>query len=79
MSVAMAGVGMMLSSAGAAAQDGAGLAAVRAQHLSRGINASIWFAQSPGDYTVERLRSFTTEEDLGADEAAGVRPCAVVD
>ncbi len=54
---------MALSSAGVA-QDGAGLAAVRAQHLSRGINTSIWFAQSPGNYTVERLRSFTTTDDL---------------
>jgi endoglucanase len=62
--VAMVGAGMMLSSVGVAAQEGAGLAAVRAQHLSRGINTSIWFAQSPGNYTVERLRSFTTTDDL---------------
>ncbi len=62
--VATVGLGMVLSSAGVAAQDGAGLAAVRAQHLSRGINTSIWFAQSPGNYTVERLRSFTTTDDL---------------
>ena len=62
--VAMTGAGMMLSSAGVAAQEGDGLAAVRAQHLSRGINTSIWFAQSPGNYTVERLRSFTTTDDL---------------
>ena len=60
---AMAAAGMALSSAGVA-QDGAGLAAVRAQHLSRGINTSIWFAQSPGNYTVERLRSFATTDDL---------------
>ncbi|GAC1364106.1 MAG: cellulase family glycosylhydrolase [Acidobacteriaceae bacterium] len=36
----------------------------RAEHLQHGINASIWFAQSPRDYTVERLRSFTTDEDI---------------
>lgn len=36
----------------------------RAEHLRHGINASIWFAQSPKDYTVERLRSFTTEDDI---------------
>ncbi len=36
----------------------------RAEHLRHGINASIWFAQSPRDYTVERLRSFTTEDDI---------------
>lgn len=35
----------------------------RAAHLQHGINASIWFAQSP-NYTVARLRSFTTEDDL---------------
>lgn len=40
------------------------LAFRRAGHLRHGINASIWFAQSPRDYTVERLRSFTTEDDL---------------
>jgi endoglucanase len=36
----------------------------RAQHLRRGINASIWFAQSPGNYSVERLRTFTTGDDI---------------
>ncbi len=49
-------------SAGAVRRDE--LAFRRAQHLRRGINASIWFAQSPRDYTVERLRSFTTEDDI---------------
>src|SRR5579875_943968 len=41
-----------------------GLAFRRAQHLRRGINTSMWFAQSPGKYSMERLRSFTTEEDI---------------
>jgi endoglucanase len=41
-----------------------GLAFRRAQHLRHGINASIWFAQSPGNYSVERLRSFTTSDDI---------------
>ena len=41
-----------------------GLAARRAQHLQHGINTSIWFAQSPGHYSVERLRTFTTTDDL---------------
>jgi endoglucanase len=36
----------------------------RAQHLSHGINTAIWFAQAPGRYDVERLRSFTTADDL---------------
>ncbi|HYK38140.1 glycoside hydrolase family 5 protein [Alloacidobacterium sp.] len=40
------------------------LAFKRAQHLQRGINASMWFAQSPGNYSVERLRSFTTADDI---------------
>ena len=33
-------------------------------HLQRGINTSIWFAQSPNNYSVERLRTFTTADDL---------------
>jgi aryl-phospho-beta-D-glucosidase BglC (GH1 family) len=36
----------------------------RAEHLRHGINASMWFAQSPADYSVERLRSFTTADDI---------------
>ena len=36
----------------------------RARHLERGINASIWFAQSANDYSVERLRTFTTPDDI---------------
>ena len=35
----------------------------RAGHLTHGINASLWFAQSR-DYSVERLRTFTTEDDI---------------
>ncbi|WP_183768991.1 glycoside hydrolase family 5 protein [Tunturiibacter empetritectus] len=34
------------------------------QHLSHGINTSRWFAQSPDNYTVQRLRSFTTTDDI---------------
>ena len=36
----------------------------RAEHLRRGINASMWFAQSPGNYSVERLRTYTTSDDI---------------
>ncbi len=36
----------------------------RAQHLRHGINASIWFAQHSGGYTVEYLRTFTTADDI---------------
>jgi endoglucanase len=35
----------------------------RAQHLRHGINTSIWFAQS-SDYSVQRLRTFTTADDI---------------
>src|SRR5260370_19376576 len=39
------------------------LAVQRAQHLRRGINTSDWFAQS-SDYSVQRLRTFTTPDDI---------------
>ena len=39
------------------------LASQRAQHLRRGINTSDWFAQS-SDYSVQRLRTFTTPDDI---------------
>jgi aryl-phospho-beta-D-glucosidase BglC (GH1 family) len=35
----------------------------RAEHLRRGINTSEWFAQS-NDYSVQRLRTFTTRDDI---------------
>jgi endoglucanase len=47
-----------------AQQSNTTLAFARAQHLRRGINASIWFAQHPQDYSVERLRTFTTADDI---------------
>ncbi len=40
------------------------LAFKRMEHLQHGINTSLWFAQSPGNYSVERLRSFTTSDDI---------------
>ena len=40
------------------------IATARAMHLRHGINTSIWFAQSTGHYSLERLQSFTTTEDL---------------
>lgn len=40
------------------------LAFERAQHLQHGINTSMWFAQSPGNYSVERLRAYTTADDI---------------
>lgn len=62
--LAVANAGASLFLAAASAQQAANLAVTRAQHLSHGINTSLWFAQSPGDYTVERLRSFTTTDDI---------------
>jgi endoglucanase len=51
----------------AAAQDhGASLqtAFARAQHLKRGINASEWFAQSPGDYSAARTNRYIDAQDI---------------
>jgi aryl-phospho-beta-D-glucosidase BglC (GH1 family) len=45
------------------AQPSADLASRRAQHLRHGINTSNWFAQS-NDYSVQRLRTFTTPDDI---------------
>jgi endoglucanase len=36
----------------------------RAQHLRHGINASEWFAQSPGDYSAARTNSYTDDGDI---------------
>lgn len=48
----------------------ASLAWKRAQHLRHGINASEWFAQSH-DYSPQRLRSFTTLDDIAKMHAMG--------
>jgi aryl-phospho-beta-D-glucosidase BglC (GH1 family) len=45
------------------AQPANDLAFQRAKHLRHGINTSNWFAQS-NDYSVERLRTFTTADDI---------------
>jgi aryl-phospho-beta-D-glucosidase BglC (GH1 family) len=52
------------SSATAAQQPDTSLAFARAGHLSHGINASIWFAQHPSDYSVQYLQTFTTADDI---------------
>jgi aryl-phospho-beta-D-glucosidase BglC (GH1 family) len=36
----------------------------RAQHLRHGINASLWFAQSPRDYSAARTSRFTDAADI---------------
>src|ERR1035441_2268615 len=51
----------------AAAQDhaaGVQTAFARAQHLKRGINASNWFAQSPGDFSAARTNRYTDAADI---------------
>jgi aryl-phospho-beta-D-glucosidase BglC (GH1 family) len=57
---------VLLAAQGATAQldETGNLAAARARHLRRGINTSMWFAQSPGNYSIERLRTYTTADDL---------------
>jgi hypothetical protein len=37
---------------------------VRARHLQHGINASEWFAQSPGDYSAARTERYTDAGDI---------------
>jgi len=36
----------------------------RAQHLRHGVNASIWFAQSPNDYSAQRTDSYIDASDF---------------
>jgi endoglucanase len=51
----------------AIAQDhtaGVQTAFARAQRLRRGINASIWFAQSPGDYSAARTNRYIDAADI---------------
>lgn len=36
----------------------------RARHLRHGINASEWFAQSPGDYSAARTNRYTDAQDI---------------
>jgi endoglucanase len=40
------------------------LAFARAQHLRHGINASVWFALSPGTYSAARTNSYTDDSDI---------------
>jgi aryl-phospho-beta-D-glucosidase BglC (GH1 family) len=61
-----------LASAGAARAQQAPSAWERAKHLQHGINASIWFAQSPNNYSVERLRTFTTADDIALMQRLGL-------
>jgi endoglucanase len=62
-------VGLVLSSGISFAQT-TSPAWKRTQHLRHGINASEWFAQSH-DYSPQRLRSFTTFDDIAKMHAMG--------
>jgi aryl-phospho-beta-D-glucosidase BglC (GH1 family) len=48
----------------ARSQSADSLAFRRAERLRHGINTSNWFSQSPNDYSVQRLRTFTTADDI---------------
>jgi aryl-phospho-beta-D-glucosidase BglC (GH1 family) len=64
----------------AAAQNNAAprttIAFERAQHLEHGINTSIWFAQS-SDYSLHRLQTFTTADDIALIERMGFDHCRI--
>ncbi len=49
--------------ASASAQQGTSLAFARAGHLRRGINLSMWYAQT-SDHSAARIESYTTEADF---------------
>jgi len=58
---------MFLFSLPVVAQDRAAelkTAFARAQHLRHGVNASEWFAQSPGNYSTARTDSYTDDGDI---------------
>jgi endoglucanase len=66
----------LLPFSGAVGQDANSIAFARAQHLQHGINTSIWFAQAPNDdYSVERLETFTTVQDIALIEQMGFDHC----
>ena len=46
----------------------------RAQHLQHGINTSTWFSQA-NDYSVQRLQSFTTANDIALIAKMGFDHC----
>jgi endoglucanase len=59
----------------ATAQDhSSGIAFARAKHLQHGINTAIWFAQAH-DYSPERLRTFTTPDDIALIARMGFDHC----
>src|SRR5581483_3262016 len=60
----------------AGAQDQNSIAFARAQHLQHGINTSMWFAQA-GDYSPQRLETYTTAKDITLIARMGFDHCRV--
>ena len=54
----------------AAAQQGSSLAFQRAEHLKRGVNLSIWYAQT-SDNSAQRIATFTTPADFALIKSLG--------
>lgn len=65
---------LALPASRANAQDQNSLAFERAHHLQHGINTSEWFAQT-GDYSPQRLETYTTEKDIALIEQMGFDHC----
>jgi aryl-phospho-beta-D-glucosidase BglC (GH1 family) len=61
----LCGMGLVavVTASGQGMGSGSGIAFVRASHLRRGINLSMWYAQAR-DYSAERLTTYTTLEDF---------------
>ncbi len=60
----------MVSSAFAQQQQGTALAFERAEHLQRGVNLSMWWAQT-GDHSAEHIKSYTTPADFALIKSLG--------
>jgi len=71
-------VAQMSGSAATDAENAAprSIAFERAEHLRRGINTSLWFAQAE-DYSVHRLETYTTADDIALIAKMGFDHCRV--
>ncbi len=65
---------LLCIAASAAAQDENSIAFERALHLRHGINTSMWFAQA-GDYSPQRLETYTTPKDIALIARMGFDHC----
>ena len=61
-------VGLVVGTA--AAQPGGSLASQRAEHLRRGVNLSMWYAQTR-DHSAEHINTFTTPADFALIKSLG--------